>query len=365
MRKYYILITICLIFFSSLQSVHSEVLLPESFWTSQIILREGIIDVNGLTVGALFRNKEYISTETLDGRIATSRVGAITVVGNTVSIPIEVTLGDEVILRLTFHIQYRGDESIIDSITIDDRSKGKTSEVLDFESKYQVLMMYTQIVESPPEVAPELKKPSEDSGDKRMINQNIPETSSSYPEEKQDQDQDYKTRLMVFGSIGLLQNEMHFSNGDERDGEGIAASIDCVMPLWGPLLLSLNGRYSAFSDSFIINSSGIIRHYPLLDVAAGLGLGMQIGGFFPYANIRGGGFWVRGEDQVGTVLWTGNGIIVSVDAGIHLALDSFSLDMFFLGVRYQFTYGVLLQQSRNNMGNFINHQVSCCAGFRL
>jgi len=119
---------------------------PAVFWKLPLIVREGIDDVQE-TVGDFFLHKTFITNTKLDGTVVTAKYGKITVKGNTVIIPIDMTENDKVVLTLTFYVEDEGKSALLTEVNVKNFDSGKEGTVSDFSSKVQAMVMFNDLTQ--------------------------------------------------------------------------------------------------------------------------------------------------------------------------------------------------------------------------
>ncbi|HUW47859.1 MAG TPA: hypothetical protein VMW36_03850 [Patescibacteria group bacterium] len=119
---------------------------PAAFWKLPLIVREGIDDVQA-TVGDFFLHQTFNKNTKLDGTVATARYGKITVKGNTVIIPIEMTENDKVAATLTFFVEDEGKSALLTEVNVKNLETGKEATVRDFSSKVQAMVMFSELTQ--------------------------------------------------------------------------------------------------------------------------------------------------------------------------------------------------------------------------
>lgn len=84
--------------------------IPEAFWNSVLLVREGVLDLGeSFTVGSLFRNPVFLVSTNLDGTITTVREGPVTFSGNEVTFVYDVLSGETRKVSLLYKLHYSPD----------------------------------------------------------------------------------------------------------------------------------------------------------------------------------------------------------------------------------------------------------------
>jgi len=151
-RKNFIAIIILsglVLFAGSAQEIQPT--LPDEFWNSIILLRPGIADLGSLHM-IIFKPelRKFKSSTALDGSVSTARFGKMMIEGNAVSLPLEFTRGERVIMRITFHFRYSpGTNTVLfEDFFVENLDEGISGTMSEIDEKAQMIEQYANIVDT-------------------------------------------------------------------------------------------------------------------------------------------------------------------------------------------------------------------------